>query len=105
MSALRQSRKTLSAALACVALASPHHQISQICASAPMGVVKPAADQIGGFACACPFADSHGPLRVALSDTAVDRPVRIGQDGGAVSSVVIDRSRMVLMERCRLILR
>ena len=68
-------------------------------------LLHPATVPNGGFACACPFADSHGPLRVALSDTAVDRPVRIGQDGGAVSSVVIDRSRMVLMERCRLILR
>lgn len=61
--------------------------------------------QNGGFACACPLADSHGPLTVAPSDTAVDRRVRIGQDGGAVSAVVIDRSRTVLMERCRLIVR
>jgi hypothetical protein len=29
----------------------------------------------------------------------------MGQDGGAVSAVVIDRSRTVLMERCRLIVR
>jgi hypothetical protein len=61
--------------------------------------------QIGGFARACRLADSHGPLTVSSSDTAVDRPVRIGQDGGAVSAVVIDRSRTVLMERCRLIVR
>lgn len=59
----------------------------------------------GGFARACPLADSHGPLTVAPSDTAVDRRVRIGQDGGAVSAVVIDRSRTALMERCRLIVR
>jgi hypothetical protein len=33
--------------------------------------------------------------------------VRIGKDGGAISDVVvvIDRSRTVLMERCRLIVR
>jgi hypothetical protein len=60
---------------------------------------------IGGFARACPLADSHGPLTVSPSDTAVDRRVRIGQDGGAVSVVVIDRSRTVLLERCRLIVR
>ena len=59
----------------------------------------------GGFACACRLADSHGPLTVSPSDTAVDRRIRIGQDGGAVSAVVIDRSRTVLMERCRLIVR
>jgi hypothetical protein len=61
--------------------------------------------QNGGFARACPLADSHGPLTVSPSDTAADRPVRIGQDGGAVSAVVIDRSRTVLMERCRVIVR
>jgi hypothetical protein len=59
----------------------------------------------GGFARACRLADSHGPLTVSPSDAAVDRRVRIGQDGGAVSAVVIDRSRIVLMERCRLIVR
>ena len=59
----------------------------------------------GGFARACRLADSHGPLTVSPSDMAVDRPVRIGQDGGAVSAVVIDRSRTVLMQRCRLIVR
>ena len=62
------------------------------------------ADHIG-FACACRLADGHGPLTVSPSDTAVDRRVRIGQDGGAVSAVVIDRSRTVLMQRCRLIVR
>ena len=51
------------------------------------------------------LADSHGLLTVSSSDTAVDRRVRIGHDGGAVSAVVIDRSRTVLMERCRLIVR
>ena len=55
----------------------------------------------GGFARACPLADSHGSLTVSPSDAAVDRPVRIGQDGGAVSAVVIDRSRTVLMQRQR----
>ena len=63
------------------------------------------ADHIGGFARACRLADSHGPLTVSPSDTAVDRPVRIDLDGGAVSAVVIDRSRTVLTERCRLIVR
>ena len=63
------------------------------------------AVQIGGDARACRLADSHGPLTVSPSDMAVDRPVRIGQDGGAVSAVVIDRGRTVLMERCRLIVR
>ena len=63
------------------------------------------AVQNGGFARACRLADSHGPLTVSPSDTAVDRRVRIGQDGGAVSAVVIARSRTVLMERCRLIVR
>jgi hypothetical protein len=65
----------------------------------------PCREGLGGFARACRLADSHGPLTVSPSDTAVDRPVRIGQDGGAVSAVVIDRSRTVLMERCRLIVR
>src|SRR5579862_9987813 len=50
----------------------------------------------GGYTRACRLADSHGPLTVSPSD---------GQDGGAVSAVVIDRSRTVLMERCRLIVR
>src|SRR6516164_6283774 len=40
---------------------------------------------------------SHGPLTVSPSVTAVDRPVRIGQDDGAVSAVVIEHSRTVLM--------
>jgi hypothetical protein len=47
-----------------------------------------------GYARACRLADSHGPLTVSPFD---------GQDGGAVSAVVIDRSRTVLVERCRLI--
>src|SRR5262249_45084931 len=55
--------------------------------------------QNGGFARAYRPADSHGPLTVSPSDTAVDRRVRIDQDGGAVSAVVIDRSRTALTER------
>jgi hypothetical protein len=35
----------------------------------------------------------------------VDHRVRIGQDSGAVSAVVAGRSRTVLMERCRPIVR
>ena len=67
--------------------------------------VEPTSAQNGGFARACRLAGSHGPLTVSPSDTAVDRRVRIGHDGGAVSAVVIDRSRTVLMQRCRLIVR
>jgi hypothetical protein len=63
------------------------------------------AVQNAGFARACRLADSHGSLTVSPSDTAEDRRVRIGQDGGAVSAVVIDRSRTVLMEWRRLIVR
>jgi hypothetical protein len=37
--------------------------------------------QSGGFARACRPAGSHGSLTVSPSDTAVDRGVRIGQDG------------------------
>jgi hypothetical protein len=55
----------------------------------------------GGFARACRLADSHGPLTVSPSGTVVDHRVRIGQDSGAVSAVVTGRSRTVLMERCR----
>jgi hypothetical protein len=63
------------------------------------------ATQIGGFARVYRLAYNHGPLTVSPSDPAVDRRVRIGQDGGAVSAVVTDRSRTALMERCRLIVR
>jgi hypothetical protein len=61
--------------------------------------------QIGGFARACRLADSHGPLTVSQSEKTVDRRVRICQDGGAVSVMVIDRSRTALMERCHPIVR
>ena len=80
-------------------------QSDLICAPQPIIIDQTQAAQIGGFARACRLADSHGPLTVSPSDTAVDRRIRIGQDGGAVSAVVIDRSRTVLMERCRLIVR
>jgi len=71
----------------------------------PVIVEDPPTAPNGGFARACWLADSHGPLTGLPSGKAVDRRVRIGQDGGAVSAVVIDRSRTVLMERCRLIVR
>ena len=80
-------------------------QIAQICARRHAALSRQSTAQIGGFARACRLADSYGPLTVSPSDTAVDRRIRIGQDGGAVSAVVIDRSRTVLIERCRLIVR
>ena len=73
--------------------------------TAAMIGIYPASTQIGGFARACRLVDSHGPLTVSPSDTVVDRRVRIGQDSGAVSAVVTGRSRTVLMERCRPIVR
>ena len=81
-------------------------QICRFCTHHKRRPSRPAhrADN-GGNARASRLADSHGPLTVSPSDTAVVRRVRIGQDDEAVSAVVIDRSRTVLMERCRLIVR
>ena len=67
-------------------------QNATICAPKLVITEELPATHIGGFARACPLADSHGPLTVAPSDTAVDRRVRFGQDGGAVSAVVIGRA-------------
>lgn len=79
-------------------------QISPFCAPQQMDAEIPSVAPNGGFARAYRLADSHGPLTVTPSNTEVDR-VTIGQDGGAVSAVTIDRSRTVLIERCRLIVR
>ena len=76
-----------------------------ICTPLAMNTTVLTTAHSGGFARAYRLADNHGPLTVSPSDTAVDRRVRIGQDGGAVSAVVTDRSRTVLMERRRLIVR
>lgn len=44
---------------------------------------KETTTPIGGFARACQRAGNHGPFTVSPSDTAADRPVRIGQGGSA----------------------
>jgi hypothetical protein len=89
-----------------IVLAPRYAQISRFGASLMLVDQSSRTFQIGGFARACPPAGSHGPLTVSPSDTAVDRRVRIGQDGPAISAVVvIDRSRKVFMERRRLIVR
>jgi len=69
------------------------------------GCSQGATTPIGDFARTCQREGSHEPFTVSPHDTAVDRRVKIGQGGGPFGPVVIERSRAVLMERCRMIVR